>query len=197
MAGTPDIALNELPELHQDLERQHLVPLWEIAPRLLPREPQPQAISYLWRWADTVPLAHREEALRQLATSGASSFDDVALEFINPHTGGSVLPTMACWIQLIRPGVHTKADRQTNSAVYHVFRGEGFTLINGGHFAWKTGDFFVIPPWAWHEHANHTREEAILFSVQDTPILQALRLYREQVYEANGGRQTIRREFRR
>jgi gentisate 1,2-dioxygenase len=49
MAGTPGITLDELPELYQDLERQHLVPLWEIAPRLLPREPQPQAISYLWR----------------------------------------------------------------------------------------------------------------------------------------------------
>jgi hypothetical protein len=45
MAGTPDITLDELSELYRDLEHQHLVPLWEIAPRLLPREPQPQAIS--------------------------------------------------------------------------------------------------------------------------------------------------------
>ncbi len=27
MAGTPKITLDELPELYQDLERQHLVPL--------------------------------------------------------------------------------------------------------------------------------------------------------------------------
>jgi gentisate 1,2-dioxygenase len=33
------------------------------------------------------------------------------------------------------------------------------------------GNFLVIPPWAWHERVNDTREEAILFSVQDTPIL--------------------------
>lgn len=59
MASTPDIALGELPELYQDLERQHLVPLWEIAPRLLPREPQPQATPHLWRWADIAPLAPR------------------------------------------------------------------------------------------------------------------------------------------
>jgi hypothetical protein len=45
MAGTPDITLDELSELYHDLERQPLMPLWEIAPRLLPREPQPQAIS--------------------------------------------------------------------------------------------------------------------------------------------------------
>jgi hypothetical protein len=41
MAGTPDITLDELPELYQDLESQHLVLLWEIFPRLLPHEPQP------------------------------------------------------------------------------------------------------------------------------------------------------------
>jgi gentisate 1,2-dioxygenase len=131
-----------------------------------------------------------------LATSGVSPFEDVALEYINPHTGGPVLPTMACWIQLIRPGVRTKAHRQTNSAVYHVFRGEGATVINGERFTWKTGDFFVVPSWAWHEHLNDTHEEAILFSVQDTPILLALGLYRQQAYEANGGHQAITGEFR-
>jgi hypothetical protein len=31
VAGTPAIARDALPELHQDLERQRLVPLWEIA----------------------------------------------------------------------------------------------------------------------------------------------------------------------
>jgi gentisate 1,2-dioxygenase len=358
MASTPEAITDELTGLYQDLERLHMVPLWKIAPRLLPREPQPQAIPYLWRWPEIASLAHRaarlvpierggerrviafmnpglggkwaatstlwagvqillpgetapahrhspaairfiiqgkgayttvegdqclmspgdlvltppwtwhdhgnstsepvlwmdgldvpfvrdmdagffepfagaqqpmtkpvndserrygigqlrptwehpagpsspllnykweqtEEALERLATSGASPFDDVALEYINPHTGGSVLPTLACWIQLIRPGVQTKAHRQTNSAVYHVFRGEGYSVINGKRFTWNTGDFFVVPPWAWHEHANNARQGAILFSVQDTPILQALGLYREQVYETNGGHQAI------
>jgi gentisate 1,2-dioxygenase len=61
--------------------------------------------------------------------------------------------------------------------------------------AGKTGDFFVIPLWAWHEHANDTHEDAILFSVQNTPILLALGLYREQPYEAHDGHQPITREF--
>jgi gentisate 1,2-dioxygenase len=52
MASTPESITDELPGLYQDLERLHLVPLWEIAPRLLPREPQPQAIPYLWRFAE-------------------------------------------------------------------------------------------------------------------------------------------------
>jgi gentisate 1,2-dioxygenase len=69
------------------------------------------------------------EARRQLAISGASLCDDVALEHINPHTGGPVLPTVACWLQIIRSGVYSKPHRQTNSVVYHVLRGEGGTGI--------------------------------------------------------------------
>jgi gentisate 1,2-dioxygenase len=45
--------------------------------------------------------------------------------------------------------------------------------MNGARLAWKTGDFFVVPPWAWHEHAYAPHEDVILFSVQDTPILPA------------------------
>jgi gentisate 1,2-dioxygenase len=57
-----------------------------------------------------------------------------------------------------------------------------YSIINRERFCWKTGDFFFIPPWAWHEHANETPEDAILFSVQDTPILRALGLYREKAH---------------
>jgi gentisate 1,2-dioxygenase len=69
------------------------------------------------------------------------------------------------------------------------------STINGERFAWTAGDFFTVLPWAWHEHANDTVEDAILFSVQDTPIFQALDLYREQAYEADDGHQAITREF--
>ena len=52
---------------------------------------------------------------------------------------------MACWIQLIRPGVRIRAHRHTSSAVFHVFQGEGFTVIDGQKFEWHEGDFFVVP----------------------------------------------------
>jgi gentisate 1,2-dioxygenase len=84
MAGTLDITLDELPELYQDMERQHLVPLWEIAPRLLPREPQPQASPYLWRWADIAPLAHRSAKLVPIERGGERR----VIAFMNPGLGG-------------------------------------------------------------------------------------------------------------
>ncbi|HZU06696.1 MAG TPA: cupin domain-containing protein [Chloroflexota bacterium] len=139
--------------------------------------------------------AYRWEAtyatLTHLAAVGeASPYDDVAVEYVNPATGGHALPTLGCAIQLLRPGVRTRAHRHTSSAVYHVFRGRGYSVIDGQRFDWAQGDFFVLPPWAWHEHANTSpTEEAILFSVNDMPIFEAMALYREEPYPAHGGHQ--------
>ena len=119
-------------------------------------------------------------ALLQLAEVEANPFEDVILEYVDPTTGRSIFPTMGCYLQMVRPGVHTRAHRQTSSAVYHVVRGAGHTVIDGVRYEWKTGDFFVVPPSARHEHANEATDPAILFSLQDVPLLRALGLYREE-----------------
>jgi gentisate 1,2-dioxygenase len=149
------------------------------APMLSPRR--------AYRWADTYA------ALTTLAAAGeATPYDDVALEYHNPATGGHALPTLGCTIQLLRPGVHTRAHRHTSSTVYHVVRGRGCSVIDGQRFAWARGDFFVVPPWAWHEHANASaHEEAILFGVTDLPALEALALYREEAYPHPSGHQPV------
>ncbi len=69
------------------------------------------------------------------------------------------------------------------------------SVIAGRRFDWERGDFFVVPEWAWHEHAA-TDGEAILFSVHDAPILTPLGLYREEAYADNGGHQAITDTFR-
>ena len=128
-------------------------------------------------------------------SNNCSPFDDVAMEFSDPATGGPVLRTLACWIQLIRPGINTRAHRHTSSAVYQVFRGQGHSVINGQRFDWGEGDFLVVPSWAWHEHANDTDDEAILFSIQDIPVMKSLSLYREEPYTENAGHQPITSVF--
>jgi gentisate 1,2-dioxygenase len=46
---------------------------------------------------------------------------------------------------------------------------------------WARHDSFAVPNWAWHEHVNRSKTEAaILFSVNDTPIVRAFNLYREE-----------------
>ena len=110
-----------------------------------------------------------------------SQYDGAALEFVNPATGGSTLPTMSCRVQILRPNEKTKFHRHTSTSIYHAFRGSGTTTINGQEFNWQKGDSFIVPLWSWHEHANaSSSDEAILFSMHDEPILRAFGLYREE-----------------
>ena len=131
-----------------------------------------------YRWADSYL------SLQRLAASAADPYDGVALEYVNPVTGGSTLPTLSCWLQMLRPGEQTKVHRHNSTSIYHAFRGSGTTVINGEAFHWEKGDTFIVPLWSWHEHANRSStEEAILFSMHDLPVLKAFGLYREEQQE--------------
>ena len=56
-------------------------------------------------------------------------FDGIVLRFVNPLTGGPTLRTLSCEIQMLRPGEQTKSHRHTSSTIYHVFKGNGFTVV--------------------------------------------------------------------
>jgi gentisate 1,2-dioxygenase len=119
-----------------------------------------------------------QAALLARAGGEVSPFDDVLVEYVDPASGRSLLPTVGCYLQLLRPGVQTRPHRETSSAVYAVVRGAGATVIDGVRLDWRQGDFFAIPPRAAHAHANDHEEPAILFSFQDVPLLQGLGQYR-------------------
>jgi gentisate 1,2-dioxygenase len=143
-----------------------LRPAWEE-----PSVDYPPLMTY--KWADT------ERALAALAQADADPYDDVHLEYTNPHTGGPVMKSFSCSIQMLRPGVHTQAHRHTGSWIYLAFEGNGSTIIDGVRFDWGPGDMFVLPGWATHEHLNASDDErAILFAVHDTPLLRAVDKYR-------------------
>src|SRR5438093_7570461 len=98
---------------------------------------------------------------------------------------------------MLRPGERTRAHRHTGSAVYYVVQGVGETVIDGCRFAWNKGDIIVLPSWALHEHANLSpRDDAVMFSIQDRPVLEALALYREEAFTDNGGHQAVTSTFK-
>jgi gentisate 1,2-dioxygenase len=143
-------------------------PLWEKA-----------AGPLQYKWNDTY------RTLKNLEASEGSPFDGVALQFVNPADGGYTFPTMSCGVQMLRPGEVTRTHRHNSSTIYHAFRGSGVTTIDGKKYEWHEGDCFVVPLWSWHSHQNASKkEEAILFSVNDQPTLEALKLYREEAGEA-------------
>jgi gentisate 1,2-dioxygenase len=182
--GEPQFPVTQPDNVSQRLHgHAHLAPTWV-------RQMSYSSPLLIYGWKET------KAALEALRDSEGSPFDGVALEYQHPQTGGPVLPTMACWIQMLRPGERTKAHRQTGSAVYYVVEGEGETIIDGVRFVWGKGDVVALPSWSAHEHANASKtNDAILFSIQDAPVLQKLGLYREEAVSENGGHQKVTGTF--
>lgn len=129
---------------------------------------------FTYRWSDVRP------ALDRLPKSEMSPFDGYALRYVNPITGGPVMPTMDAALQLLRPGQSTQAHRHTSNVIYYVAEGSGHSTLNGQRFDWSRSDVFCVPGWTWHEHAADPGATAVLFSLTDTPVLEALDVYREE-----------------
>ncbi len=138
-------------------------------------------------WAPTY------QALLDLGSvSDGSPYDGIIVDYVNPVTGGAVMPTIGAQMQLLRPGERTKAHRQVGSFVYQCAKGAGYSIINGRRFDWQERDIFVVPAWMWHEHANASeRDDACLFAFHDLPVMQSLGLYREEALVDHGGHQPV------
>ena len=182
-------------EVHPDLHQQVTHPVdqptaaWSGA-ALLPHEhgwAKPYSPLFKYEWGPTYA------SLQRLAkVSEGSPYDGVLMHYVNPLTGGPVMPTIGASIQLLRPGQHTLAHRHTGNFIYQVAKGQGYSVIGGKRFDWHERDIFCVPSWAWHEHANlSATEDACLFCFSDLPVMKALHLYREQALPDNGGQQRI------
>jgi gentisate 1,2-dioxygenase len=136
----------------------------------------------VYRWQDT------DSELDRLL---AGSSTDARLEFVNPRTGASVMPTLSCGVHRIRAGAATAPVRRTGNSVFVVYHGVGSSVVDGIRFDWEPGDMFVAPSWATVEH--RAQDQADLFVLGDQPVLRALGLYRE---ERPGGEQSVREVFR-
>jgi gentisate 1,2-dioxygenase len=129
------------------------------------------AKTLVYRWIDVYA---RLELQRPSGGNG-----ELVEEYTDPATGGPVLPTMACFLRLIRAGHGTPVRRQTGNTIYFVVRGSGRTTVEAEELQWRRGDILAVPSWLWHAHAAEG-EDAVLFSFTDTPVLRALGLYREE-----------------
>lgn len=127
------------------------------------------------------PMSEMRAALQQLAaTAAGEAKDGIVLEYVNRRTGGAVMPTIACHMQLLRPGERTRARRRVCCANYHVVEGAGHSVVGGRRLDWEDKDVFTVPTWTYCEHVNDGGRPAYLFSFSDAPVMQALSLYREE-----------------
>jgi gentisate 1,2-dioxygenase len=125
------------------------------------------------------PMSEMRDALQKLAAATGDAAE-VILEYKNRRTGGPVMQTIACHMQLLRPGEKTRARRQVCCTNYHVVEGTGYSVIGDQRLDWDDKDVFTVPTWTYCEHVNSGDRPAFLFSFSDAPVMRALSLYRDQ-----------------
>ncbi len=86
-------------------------------------------------------------------------------------------------LQIINPGEVAPPHRHSMAAIRFILKGKGaYTTAEGEMMMMmEEGDLILTPQGTWHEYANRmSKEEAVLFSMHDTPVLKAFGLYREE-----------------
>jgi gentisate 1,2-dioxygenase len=101
-----------------------------------------------------------------------------ALEFINPATGGHVMPTIAAHVRLLPHSFETRLRRSSDGTVMVVVEGEGIARIGEVDQHLSQGDIFVVP--SWHSLELQARADLTLFAFSDRAAQEALQLYREE-----------------
>ncbi len=123
------------------------------------------------------PYERSRETLDALARSGpVHPAHGVKMQFINPASGASAIPTMGTFIQLLPKGFRGTGERVTDGTVHHVVEGRGRSFVGDRRFDWGPRDIFVAPSWLPVRH--ETDEDAVLFSFSDRPVQKALGLWR-------------------
>jgi gentisate 1,2-dioxygenase len=182
-------------EVHPELNQAVVFPVDDTTSTWAGSGLRPQGMDWNKRYSPMLKYewAPTYEALSDLAkVSDGSPFDGIIMDYVNPATGGPVMPTIGAQMQLLRPDERTKAHRQTGCFVYQCAKGQGWSIINGKRFDWQERDIFVVPAWMYHEHANASQtEDACLFAFHDLPVMRALGLYREEAFGENGGHQPV------
>jgi gentisate 1,2-dioxygenase len=127
---------------------------------------------YIYKWRDA------QDSLEAMEPADWDPYDGFAIDYVDPVSGGSTLPTIACRLYRLPPSRSTLRQRETCNRIYHVVQGAGRTVAEAKTLEWHAGDTFVVPGWTWSEHL--ASKDAILFAMSDEPLMRATCLYRRE-----------------
>jgi len=121
------------------------------------------------------------EATRRLLAAAPPGADGARMiRYVNPCTGGAVMPTLDCYSARLSANAPTRLKRATYNVVCLVVRGEGRSQIADESFEWSEHDVFTIPHWTWARH-EAKGGDADLFMVTDKSAFERLDLVREEL----------------
>ena len=102
------------------------------------------------------------------------------VRYVNPTTGGAVMPALDCYSARLTKGQPTRPKRVTNNAICLVAAGAGRSTVGEKTFEWSQHDVFTIPHWTWAQH-EALDGDADLFMVTDKSAFERLELVREEL----------------
>lgn len=126
--------------------------------------------AYRWEFTDralTEQLLLEDEGVPATVAPGHA-----AIRYVNPTTGGDVMPTIRCEFHRLREGVETAVRQDVGSTVFQVFEGRGAVVLNGVTHKLDKGDMFVVPSWIIWSLQAETQFD--LFRFSDAPIMERL-----------------------
>ena len=163
---------DERQAFYQQIDRDHLTPLWEVLGDLVIPQPKSPCIPALWQYATL-----RKHLLNAGQLISAKEAERRVLVLENPALRGasSITNTLYCGLQLILPGEVAPTHRHTQSALRFVVEGEGaYTAVDGERVTMHPGDFIITPSWAWHDHGNPGNVPVIWMDGLDIPLIRTL-----------------------
>ncbi|UOA33300.1 Gentisate 1,2-dioxygenase [Sulfitobacter sp. DSM 110093] len=132
-------------------------------------EPKAKMLRYPWK--------RSEEALRNLAEH-ADEGEAIELDYVKPGTSDSCLAVLGFTATMLRKGDPVRQKVRSSSAVFHVVKGQGTSVIDGKTIEWSDKDTFSAPVFAEIDH--EAAEDAFLIRIHDAPLQQKLEFYEER-----------------
>jgi gentisate 1,2-dioxygenase len=129
-----------------------------------------------YRWEHTDRALREQLALEDEGQPATVSQGHAAVRYINPTTGGDVMPTIRAEFHRLRAGASTAPVREVGSSVWQVFEGRGAVALNGFTQVVETGDLVVVP--SWTQWSLQAETEFDLFRFGDAPIIEGLHFSR-------------------
>ncbi|WAL69680.1 cupin domain-containing protein [Amycolatopsis cynarae] len=129
-----------------------------------------------YRWEHTDAALTEQLLLEDEGQPATVEQGHAAVRYVNPTTGGDVMPTLRAEFHRLREGTEIPARREVGSSVFQVFEGRGEVVLDGTVHRLCQGDLFVVPSWvSWSLRAE---ERFDLFRFSDAPIMERLRFDR-------------------
>lgn len=139
-----------------------------------------------YRWEHTDAALNHQLELEAAGFPATVEMGHAAIRYINPTTGGDVMPTIRAEFHRLAQGVTTTTKREVGSRVFQVFEGTGTFVIEGEETQVAKGDLVVVPSWAALSLATDTGLD--LFAFGDQPIIERLGFGRTQEIQGGVGR---------